>query len=866
MSNHQFYAWTVEEIEHHFGVEANFGLSTKHAGHLLQKYGPNSLNDLKETGIWTVLLRQLDNFFVFLLVIAAVISYMVDGLVQALILVAVIIINIALGFFQEYKAERALAELKSAYQAKSKVLRGGKIRAIPNEELTIGDVVILESGDKVPADVRVIEEEGLRVDESLLSGESVPASKNPAALSKETSLADRHNMLFASTLVAAGRGRGIVVAIGSGTEFGKIANLVKKAEERTPLEQQIFYIGKILTLVSALVAAAIFILGYFSGESLLPLLSFSIALLVATVPESLPTAVTLSLAMGVARAARQKVLIRRMAAIETLGTINIIASDKTGTLTENHLVAEVASVFGNLHWHRADLDSGEDRKYAGSLLARAVVCSNVVWRGEKELVGDPIEIALVERCRKGYSDALDESDKYRRVLEIPFDSDRKYMAVLCRRRGGSELIVKGMPERVISFCALTVSERKVALAEAASLSRDGYKVLAVAKKKSVTTAKVLSKMELLGFLAFADEPAVGVKEAIGQAIRAGIRPIIITGDHPETARFIANKVGMNVGNDEILGEKELANMTQRQLEAALKVVKVFARVTPEDKINIVKTLQKMGYSVGVTGDGVNDAPALKEANAGIAMGIKGTEVAKSAADIVLADDRYGTIISAIEYGRSIFDNIKNIITFLVAGNLNEILMVGLAYIFGMPLPITTLQILWVNLITDSFPALALSFEQPSRHVLSEPPRSIRQDSLKAPIVYAGYLSIISLALSIAVYFWGLSFSLAKAQTMTFTFLVLIELIFCFSVRSKQRFWQRPRGFFENKFLLWAIALSLFLQGIIFVAPLRKIFGLVGLTSSDIAVLVVSSVVAFVLAELIRYVSDKVAQRKLRQKP
>ncbi|MEK9156155.1 MAG: cation-transporting P-type ATPase [Patescibacteria group bacterium] len=852
-----WHSWSVSEIERHFEVEASLGLSEIRAKHGLTKYGPNSFVQLREAGFWGILLSQFNNFFIFLLAVAAAISYYVDGLIQALILIAIITINIALGFFQEYKAERALAELKRSFLAKSKVLRAGHIKEISNEFLTLGDVVLVEAGNKVPADLRLFEEESLRVDESALTGESVPSSKSVAPLLKETPLADRHNILHAGSLVAAGRGHGIVVAIGRGTEFGRIADLVQQGEEKTPLERQIAYLGKIITLFSILFSLAVFALGFWRDFEVLPLLTFTIALLIAAVPESLPTAITLALAVGVMRMARQKAIVRKMAAIETLGTVNIIATDKTGTLTDNHLTVGLISLWERGSWERVDFHAKAriDREIR-DLLVRAIACSNINTKESGGFIGDPVEVALAERAKMSAGGVLADAKRCHRLFEIPFDSDRKYMAVLCRRRGVSELIVKGMPERVISFCNLSLRGREKALLEAADLSRAGYKVIALARRQGGVRPKALASMELLGLFALVDEPASGIREVIQRAMRAGIRPVMVTGDHPETARFVANSIGLAVADDEIIIGTKMDRMTKAGLRRALQRVKIFARVTPEDKTRIVRSFQESGYTIAMAGDGINDAPAIKEAEVGIAMGIKGTDVARSASDIVLADDRYKTIVAAVEYGRTIFDNIKNVIVHLLAGNFNEMLLVGFAFLANLPLPITTIQLLWVNLITDSFPALALSFEKPSRQVLLEPPRSSSVKSLRRSLAYTVALSLVSFIICLGLYLSNLDKSPERARTITFTFFVLVQLVLCFSIRSKKRIWQEPKGFLENKPLSWAVLLSLVLQAALFLPPFRSAFGLVLLTPSEIILMIVLALFAFALAEVIRYCFDR----------
>lgn len=851
------YRSSVAEIEKELKTDLVAGLAEARAEELFLKFGPNSLSKLKEPGFFSVLMHQFQNFFIILLIVAGLISYYADGLLQAAILFVIVLLNVMLGFFQEYKAEKSLAELVRAFRASSKVVRGGNYIQIDNEKLVPGDIVLLETGSKIPADLRVAEEVSLRVDESVLTGESVPISKNTDPITKETALADQKNMLFASTLVVAGHAKGIVVKTGGETEFGKIAGLVQKREEITPLEKQVAYLGRLMMYLAFGFSILIFFLGLMRQLPIWELLTFTIALLIAVVPESLPTAITLSLAIGVSQMARKKAIVRKLAVIETLGTTNIIATDKTGTLTDNNLTVEKLSLFEKGQFRDVVFDGEEVEEKAIEILYHGLACSNIKIEDLDELVGDPLEIAIAKRAHSLDKLVSFKKKNYQRLMEIPFSSDEKYMAVLVGSDQEKSLIAKGSPEKIIEFCDLSESEKKTILSQSEKLSKEGYKVIALSDKhQGEVSSKVMSNMQFKGLFAFVDEPSDGIKEAIAKTISAGIRLIMITGDHPETAKFVAEKIGLTIKPEEIIEGTKLKDLSQKELEEALKTVKIFARTTPEDKINIVSTLEKMGFSVAVTGDGVNDAPALKEANVGIAMGIKGTDVAKEAADIVLVDDKYGTIVNAIEYGRAIYDNIKNIVVFLISGNFSEIAIVAFAFLFALPLPLTTIQILWINLVTDSLPALALGSEKPGKKVLRERPRSIAENSLQTSLYYVLALAAMSFILTIGLYLWGLNNSIAKAQTLVFCYITVMQLIFAFSVRSKERIWENPKGFFENKYLILAIAISLGLLAVIFVEPIASIFKIAPLDGGEIGALLFMSLVTFLGAELIRYFFDK----------
>ncbi len=842
----------------HFEVKLKEGLSQKRAHFRLQKNGANSLERLREESAYSIFLRQFGNIFILLLFIAATISYFVDGLFQALILVSVILLNVLLGFSQEYKAHKALDDLRDTFKSKSKVLRDGEYKVISSEELVTGDIVALDVGDKIPADIRLLESESLSVNESALTGESFPVRKVPGVMSIDTVLADRTNMLFGSTIVVEGRAKGIVIGIGEGTEFGKIAGMVENSrDDKTPLEKQVLFLGKILSIASLIIAAMIFSLGYLRGFEVWSLLALTIALLVGTVPESLPTVITLSLAIGVSRMAKRKAIVRRLAVVETLGAVNIIATDKTGTLTNNELTVGQAVVIRN-HTVKTFSFKSEPEKDFLDLFEKGVVCSNISLKDENgDILGDPVEVAIAEAAKNFRMGLITKSRLYKREMEIPFDSAKKYMAVLANLRDQKMLVAKGSAESILAFCKIDEKDKKNALLEADKLSKEGYKVIALAEKKlQKNSSSIPSLMTFCGFFALIDEPSAGIGEAIKSAVNAGIRPIMITGDHPETARFIAEKIGLSVSDKEILTGKELEGLSDSELKKQLKTVKVFARITPEDKINIVRLLQKSGYCVAVTGDGINDAPALKEANVGIAMGIKGTDVAKDSADIILSDDKFETIISAVEYGRAIYDNIRNAIIFLVSSNIHVLFLIGFAFLFDLPAPLLTVQILWINMITDSLPAIALAFEKPSASVLREKPRSSKVNSMNKSMVHSLCLALPLFIIGLIVFLWGLNFSTEKARTILFSFSVFAELIYCFSIRSPQRIWQNARSFFENKFLIVTILISALMQVLIFIKPLSHAFKIVPLNTKDITVIFIATIVAFFSAEIIRYLFDK----------
>ena len=854
-----FHQWTIADVERHFEVNSKEGLSKKRAHFRFQKYGSNSLQNVETTSALKIILNQFSNFFIGLLFVAAVISYFVDGALQAMVLIAIILLNVFMGFFQEYKAEKALSSLKSAFKSKVKVLREGKTSIIDSEAVTLGDIVILEAGDSVPADLRVIESNSLRANESGLTGESLPIGKYDQIENIDTPLADRRNMLYGSTSVVAGHGAGIVVAIGKDTEFGKIAELMVEPEGKTPLEKQILVIGKTLTYISIGLVLILFILGYFRGYEVLPLATFTIAMLVGAVPESLPTIITLALAIGVSKMAKKKAIVRRMAVIETFGATNIIATDKTGTLTNNELSIARVAVLTNGKLETTEVETNQHvNQQILNLFEKGVLCSNVNSKEAEELIGDPIDIAVVKKAISFHEGIILKTKPFKRLMEVPFDSEKKYMATLIESPGHKrEIIIKGAPEKVVTYCNLSSSEKKEIKKLTDNMSERGLKVIALATKtvdeKSFST---LHHLKFIGLFGLVDEPSSGIKDAIAKTIGAGIRPIMITGDHPETARFVARKIGLEISDDEIIVGTDFDKLNPKELKEALQKVKIFARVTPENKIFIVEKLEKAGFCVTVTGDGVNDAPAIKRASIGVAMGIKGTDVARESADVILSDDKYSTIVLAIEYGRTVYDNIKNAIIFLLAGSFSEVYLVGFAFIFDLPMPLLTLQILWINMIIDSVPALALAFEEPSVKTLKEKPRSAESKGMKKPIRYAIYLSLAGFVISLLLYLWGLGISIENARTLVFSFLVFSQLAFVFSIRSPHRIWQNVSSFFTNKFMIVAIVISLLLQGLTFVKPMDKIFSVGTLSQIEIIVLIIAVLISFLVAEIIRWQMDK----------
>ncbi len=850
MKQYAYHQWSADDVRRHFKVDFSEGLSTHEAQKRLKSDGPNALSNIKETTALTVLGRQFANFFVILLIAAAVISYFAHGMFDAVILIAIISINVAIGFFQEFKAEKSLAALKRGISFNCKVIRDKKVEEINSENIVTGDVVVLMEGDRVPADLRLIEEEGLRINESAMTGESLPVSKKLNLLPLDTPLGDRKNMAFGASNVVAGRGKGVVVATGTNTEFGIIATLVEQKEDKSPLEKNILYIGKVFSIISIVISLVIFIIGVARHEYIIELLSFVIVLLVAAVPESLPTATTLALAVGVMGMVKHKAIVRKMGVVESLGRVNIIATDKTGTITKNELSLAKIAYFNGENFYEKELLETKSNAVQASFYA--LLASNISGDKEEEFVGDPLEVAIANYLVTNDKGTFDKLEEYSRVSEVPFSSDQKFNAVTVKHKGGKILIAKGAPEKIIDFCSISVKDIGTILGEAHRLSSMGFRTIAVAHKQvDGKHASDLKSMKFTAILAFADAPVIGVKEALDKTIQAGIRPVIITGDHPETAKYIAEQIGWKIKKNEIISGEEFLRLNDRELKEHLEKVKIFARITPQDKLKIVQNLNKCGYIVAVTGDGVNDAPALKAAAVGIAMGVRGTDVAREAADIVLTDDNFSTIVNAIAYGRTIFDNIKNAMVFMIAGNFAEILLIATSMLFGLASPLTAIQILWINLVTDSFPAIAMAIEGPSSYALRDKPRDEKKDSIKNSVKLSISLGIMLLVVCMGLYLWGIYSSTAMARTMVFFAMGWSQMAMALSVRAKKRIWQDVRGFFSSTYLNIGVGIALAIQMVTLLPKARDFFGIENLTIQQIIALIIIVIIVLFGSEIIK---------------
>ena len=837
-----WYHQTADEVLRQLEANGQTGLAPEEAARRLQRDGANRLNAKKKKTNLQRFAEQFKDFMVIILMIAAVISLIValgghdkTEFLEPVIILGIVLLNATLGVVQESKAEKALEALQSLAAPTAKALRGGSVQVVPAADLVAGDVILLEAGDFVPADARLLESASLKCEESALTGESVPAEKDAAAQVEENApLGDRRNMVYSGTSVVYGRGRAVIVATGMNTEMGVIAKLLdNEADEQTPLQQRLAKLGKTLGVVALGVCAVIFVIGFLSGMPLMEIFMTAVSLAVAAIPEGLPAIVASVLAMGVQRMVKKNAIIRRLPAVETLGSASVICSDKTGTLTQNRMTLVKA-------WAGGEVEeiAGQESERIQNLLRLATLCCDAsieVQDGKETLIGDPTEVAIVAAARKNGIEKAALAGECPRLAELPFDSDRKLMTTVNRIDGKLLAIVKGafdvLSQRVVKFDERAAAEVNAAMGE------DALRVLAVAVKpldeapENPTSDQLEQGLTFVGLLGMIDPPREEAKQAVATCIKAGIRPVMITGDHVATASAIARQLGILTDGTEAISGTQLAAMSEQELNLNIRRYSVYARVSPEDKIRIVKAWQNSGAVVSMTGDGVNDAPALKAADIGCAMGVTGTEVAKGAADMILTDDNFATIVSAVKEGRGIYDNIKKAVQFLLGSNIGELFTVFFSMLFWRQSPLLAIQLLWINLVTDGLPALALGMEPVEKDVMSRKPKpkneSIFAGGLGVRIVLQG---LMFAALTLSGFYIGYTVggSIEAAETMAFLVLAVSQLFHAFNVRSTHSLF--VVGLTSNWYMLGAFAVSMLLILLIaFIPPVAAVFGLVRLT-------------------------------------
>lgn len=830
------------------------GLREEEAEERLAQHGSNEFGRQAEISWLHTVVAQVKSPLVYVLAIAAGVSLAAGHPTDAAVILAIVILNTVIGFIQEYRAERAMAELAKFAAPTARVRRGGEERDIVSAQLVPGDVVMLVAGDRVPADGRVLEAHSLESNESALTGESEPVEKNAQPVDTETSLAARSNMVYSGTVVTRGRGMAVVAETGGATEFGKIAAEVRATErEDTPLQRQLAAVGKTLGIIALGLSCLVFVIGLLRGIEVLEMFMFAVASAVAAIPEGLPAVVTVALAMGLRSMARRNAIIRRLPAVESLGSATVIVTDKTGTLTQNRMTVE--SVWSPGVPEELVGVSLLENEQAKKALAGAALASDselMEADGEFSATGDPTEAAFVVAAARAGLRKPELEGRCRRVSEIPFDAETGYMATLHRCEDGMLAYIKGMPKALLErSSAALVGGQEVPMDDgmrreledaSTAMARRALRVLAVAYKKmaddkaDIVVGDVEQGLVHLGLVGMIDPPRPEAIEAVERCRQAGIRVIMATGDSVSTARAIASEFGLIQEDSLVVDGAGLSGMTDEELQEKLPRIAVFARMEPAQKLRLVNILQQMGEVVAMTGDGVNDAPALKTADIGVAMGVAGTGVAKEAGDMILADDNFATIVAAVEEGRIVFGRIRKVASYLVSTNAGEIVTVAFAVAVGWPLPLTAVQLLWVNLVTDSAPSLALAVDPPSVDVLSQPPRDPRENVInRESMLRLAIVAPAMAAATLAAFFLGLADGLTKAQTMAFVTLSISQLYNAANVRSPQKsvFAISPFG---NKVLLYAIGFALVLQVMpVYVPALRAAFGTMPLVASDWAV-------------------------------
>ena len=856
MEEKKWYQQKVKEVENKLETNKEKGLTEKQVKERREKYGYNELKATKKKSIIQRFLDQFKDFSIIVLIIAAIVSGIVgvsqgEGFTDTIIILIVVIVNAIIGVAQESKAEKSLEALQKLSDHAAKVIREGNIKVIPAKELVPGDIVVLDTGDYIPADLRIIEAINLKAQESSLTGESVPVEKNTEAIeNKETGIGDCTNMLFSSSLITYGRGKGIVVETGMTTEVGKIAGMMNQTEKQeTPLQQKLNQLGKTLGIVALIICAVIFVVGLMQGKEAIQMFMTAVSLAVAAIPEGLVAVSTIVLAIGVQKMVKKHAIVKKLPAVETLGSSSVICSDKTGTLTQNKMKV-------------VETKTTDEKK----MIEYATLCTDCEITQNHKVIGEPTEKAIVEKALEIGINKRTTEDQMQRIAEIPFDSTRKMMTTIHKKGNKYIVITKGAPDILIERCEITnkaeIRKQNLEMAnKALRVIAVGYKEITTLPNK-ITSENTETNLKYLGLIGMIDPAREGVKEAVKTCKKAGIKTVMITGDHIQTAKAIAKELEIMGQNDKAITGQELDKITQKELEKNIKEYSVFARVTPEHKVRIVKAWQKTGAVVAMTGDGVNDSPALKNADIGIAMGKNGTDVAKNASDMILTDDNFVTIVEAVKQGRNIYDNIKKAIHFLIATNIGEIVTIFMGLILGMKSPLLAIQLLWINLVTDSLPAIALGLEPEEKDIMNRKPidsrKGIFSDGLWSKIIIEGImigmLTLISFSIGNKYY------SLEIGRTMAFITIGMLELIHSFNIKSDKSILEV--GIMENKYLIGSFLLGVFVQNIVAIIPtFADIFELHTLNSTQWIITIIISFMPIPIMELQKLVNKERLSKK-----
>jgi P-type Ca2+ transporter type 2C len=919
--SHPWHHLSVERMTQELTVDPVKGLTSDEVVQRRERYGPNSLNESAAVPLWKKLAGQFRDLVIWILIVAAIIAGVMGEWIDTIAILAIVLLNGIIGFLQEERAERALASLQKLSSPMAKVQRDGSVQHLPASELVPGDSIHLEAGDNVPADCRLLSAASLQVQESALTGESLPVEKQPLdELPMDSPLGDRINMIYMGTVATAGKAAAVVVATGMNTELGHIAGLLNRSErEQTPLQRRLAELGRVLVGVCLGIVVVIFALQWMRGGKLLEILLVSVSLAVAAVPEGLPAVVTMTLALGLQRMVKRNALVRKLPSVETLGSVTVICSDKTGTLTRNEMtvreIVTAAARFrvtgggytpeGNFHAGKEHGDESatehDDSSATKSLpqdspsvqgeplvadqhsdlmqlLKTAAHCnSSVLSRPDGEdtgwkVIGDPTEGALLVAAMKAGIEP--EKSDHRTIREFPFDSDRKTMSVVLQDPSGNVVMhTKGAPEVILPICVqelrgealepLTEDRRREIMASSSKLASQAFRVLAFAfrEHESATVDHQESDLVFAGLVGMIDPPRDEARQAVEKCRIAGIRPVMITGDHPETALAIARELHIAEPKSRVMSGQQLDATSDEQLADLVDSISVYARVTAEHKLRVVKALKSRGNVVAMTGDGVNDAPAVKAADIGIAMGITGTDVTKEASDMILMDDNFASIVNAVEEGRGIFDNIQKFVHFLLSCNTSEVLLMFIAALIGWPVPLVAIQILWINLVTDGLPALALGMEPPEKDIMNRPPRPPEEAVLTRKrglrIVYHGFLITAVSLLAFWIIYRGDESQVDRARTVTFAVSAFSQLFFAIGCRS-QRYTMPELGLLSNPWLLGSIVASGLLQLAIMNVPLtQKVFAVSDHLTWEWLLILGLSLTPVTVIELIKVIAARV---------
>ena len=857
----KYYQQSVEQVVRHLKTNLTQGLSSTDVTALQDRDGLNEFAKKQHTSLWQKFIAQFKSFMIIVLLVAAVISgvtgYMNgEGITDAIIILSILIVNAIIGVFQEAKAENALDALEKLSAPHCKVIRNGEHQVIESRELVVGDIVEIETGDSIPADLRLVESVNLKIQEAALTGESLPVEKTTETIADDVPIGDRTNMAFSSCSVTYGRGVGVVVATGESTEVGKIAAMIKSVPDmRTPMQVRLDKLGKVLAIISLIVCAVIFIIGLCYGRGVMDMFMTAVSLAVAAIPEGLPAVSTVVLALGVQRLAKQNAIVRNLPSVETLGSTTVICSDKTGTLTQNKMTV---------------VDSYP--KISENLVVIGALCNDTTRSDGDTLIGDPTETALISYADNNFCRQEQCNKLYPRIAEIPFDSERKLMTTLHRKDETTIFVAtKGGFDELLAKCSriedngkirvITDADKKSLAAVNTSMAVKALRVLCMAYKEITITAESdAEQLEALtanaerdlifvGMVGMIDPPREEARVAVEQCKRAGIKPVMITGDHKITASAIAQSLGIMTATDKVLTGSDVESMSDEELRNIAGSVSVFARVAPEHKVRIVEAYQKLGNVVAMTGDGVNDAPALKLANIGVAMGITGTDVSKEAADVVLADDNFATIVQSVREGRRIYDNLIKSIQFMISTNLGEIVLLLVAVLCNFDMPLLPIQLLFINLVGDSLPSLALSVDHAAKNIMSRKPIDPNQGIFtRAFTTKITVQALIIGGMTIAAYLIGLQHSIETARTMTFAVMIFSQFTMIFSIRSGNG-WFTER-FFSNRWLWATIVLVTGLTLFVMLVPaMQSLFKLTALTSTQWWIVAVMSIGVLILSEI-----------------